>query len=143
MILKYRLFTNPSDARRGVDVAGDYLELSAAVCGEARRHADGQGIRFPAQNRQWRRELQHQAVQDGPRGDGGAPDSGEAPPPVRTCAPPRGRQERRAGGGSGYVFVEGQQLGLRSDGDGVGPRKVKRNAVISYPICNLLEDFCN
>jgi len=29
-----------------------YLELSAAVCGEARTHADGRGIRYPAQNRQ-------------------------------------------------------------------------------------------
>ena len=41
-----------SATRRGVDVAGDYLEISAAVCGEARTHADGRGIRYPAQNRQ-------------------------------------------------------------------------------------------
>ena len=95
--------------------------------------------------RQWPREVQHQAVQDGSRGDGGAPDSGEVPQPARTCAAPRGRQERRAGrqaGGVGYVLVEGQQLGVMVMGWDPGSWKEMRwyhiQFVTFYISCNVI-----
>ena len=81
--------------------------MPTAVASATRRRTGSQAV-AP-------RTAASEAVQDGSRGDGGAPDSGEVPPPARTCAAPRGRQERRAGrqaGGVGYVLVEGQQLGV-------------------------------